>query len=77
MIDFGAKLWLREDRLSYLGASLGAVHDCVAAVKRKGVLELRQSFLGELIPRVNHPAISLQMKTGSFGFRRKIYAHFY
>lgn len=44
---------------NYLGASLGTVHDSVAAVEREGVLKFRQTFLSEFITRVNHPPICL------------------
>jgi len=43
----------------YLGASLSAVHDSVAAVKWEGVLKSRQTFLCEFITGVNHPPVCL------------------
>lgn len=43
----------------YLGAGLGAVHDGVAAVERKRVLQFGQSLLRELVTRVDHPTVSL------------------
>lgn len=45
--------------LKYLGASLGAVHDSVAAVEREGVLKFSQTFLSKFITGVNHPPVCL------------------
>lgn len=45
--------------IKYLGASLGAVHDSVAAVEREGVLKFGQTFLSEFITGINHPPVCL------------------
>lgn len=45
---------------NHLGAGLCAVHDGVAAVKRKGILKFSQTLLGKFITGVNHPPICLQ-----------------
>lgn len=45
---------------NHLGAGLGAVHDSVAPVERKGILKFSQTFLSKFITGVNHPPICLQ-----------------
>lgn len=54
----------------HLWTGLCAVHDSVAAVERERVLQLGQSLLREVIPRVDHPAIRLRVRAGSAVSRR-------
>lgn len=44
----------------HLWAGPGAVHDGVAAIDRERILQLGQTFLRELVPRVDHPTIRLK-----------------
>lgn len=46
----------------YLRAGSGAVHDGVTAVQRERVLEFGEPLLGEVVARVDHPAVRLRHK---------------
>lgn len=45
--------------MTYLGTSPCAIHDGMASVNRKLILELGQTFSLKLISAVNHPPIGL------------------
>lgn len=49
-----------QARVQALGTSLGAVHDGVATVDGEVVLKFGQSFVAELVARVNDPSVGLQ-----------------
>jgi hypothetical protein len=55
LLDFGNCL----GRVEALGAGLGAVHDCVAAVKAEGVFEIVEPLASRLVSRIDDPAIGL------------------
>jgi len=46
-------------RVQALGAGLGAVHDGVAAVDGEAILHHLETLVGELVARVDHPAVGL------------------
>lgn len=52
-------------RVEVLGAGPGAVHDGVASVERKGVLELLSSLLTKVVTRVGHPSVRLHEHGGA------------
>lgn len=49
-----------EQVTGYLGASLSAVHDSVAAIQGEWILQLGQTLLCELVSGINHPTICLR-----------------
>ena len=49
----------RLARRQALGADVGAVHDCVAAIEAEGVFQLVEAFAGHLVAAVGEPAIGL------------------
>ena len=46
-------------RVQVLGASLGAVHNCVATVKLVSIVQVVQTLLGHLITGIGNPTVSL------------------
>src|SRR6478609_9014365 len=56
LLDLGDRL----GRIEALGAGLGAVHDGVAAIELKGVLEIVEPLGRRLVAAVDQPAIGLQ-----------------
>jgi len=52
-------------RVQALGAGLCAVHDGVAAVDGESILHHLQPLVGELVTRVDHPAVGLHEHGGA------------
>lgn len=52
-------------RIEVLGASVGAVHDSVAAIELVGVVQTLQTLLGHLVSRVGDPSVGLLQDGGS------------
>ena len=51
LLDLGNRL----ARVEPLGANLGAVHDCVAAVELVRIVQLCNTLLGEVVTAINDP----------------------
>src|SRR5258708_17539693 len=51
--------------IEILGAGLGAIHDGMAAIQAKRILEIVEALAGGLIAAVDDPAIGRQQRRGS------------
>src|SRR5947209_5750133 len=58
LLDFA----YRPRRVEALGTGLRAIHDGVAAVKAKGILEFIQTLAFGFIPAIYNPAVGLQKR---------------
>jgi hypothetical protein len=61
LLDMGNRL----AGIQVLGTDLGAIHDCMAAIQFKGIVQLGQTLLGFAIATVFNPSIGLHQNGGT------------